>query len=189
MAVERFISHNRALIPVFASSMNVGTLINYSSDTVVKVYKVGYSLNALKSQNANIIAPKLYFVSGIGTFETTIISEIYPYESGSFLNGSIIHGSGGIPVSATPENEIKATSKTLLRRSYFYAVPVYSYPSNIQGFSTKYLSTEANQVIYEHNNSDTQPLTLRQGDGLIIINDVYSQATGYVDNFFEFTTE
>lgn len=189
MAVERFISHNRIYIPYFQQSGNVGTLFNYSPDVIIKVYKIGYSQAVTKSQNANVFQPKLYYVTGLTTFNTNIPSEIQSYESSSRSDRNIIHGSGGMVVTTTPTGSIPAQSTKLLRRSYIQGDDSVVYAIQNQSFTKKLMAIEAYQLIYECSNPDTQPLTLRENEGLVIINDIYTQINGFLNNYFEFTTE
>lgn len=190
MAVERFISHNRIFIPYFQHSANVGTLFNYSPDVIIKVYKIGYSQAVSKSQNSNVFQPKLYYVTGLSTFNAMIPSEIQSYESSSRADGNIIHGSGGMIVSSISATaSIPAQSANLLRRSYIQGDESLVYAIQNQSFTQKFMAIEAYQLIYECANTDTQPLTLRQNEGLVIINDVYTQINGFLNNYFEFTTE
>lgn len=190
METDRIISHNRAFHPVNASAMNVGTLINYSPDVIVKVYKIGFTNIMLKAINGNILLPKIFICTGVGRFDPTIPSDIYNYNSQDLINGNITHGASGMPVVSTnPENKIPCSTSKLFRLLYYYSDEQWLAGYQSIGFYSKYMNQPEYQIVYEHNNSETQPITLRQNEGIFILNNVYTQANSYQDNYFEFTIE
>lgn len=190
METDRIISHNRAFHAVNQSVLNVGTLINYSPTSILKVYKIGFTNIMLKSINGNILFPNIFICRDVGRFEPTIPSDIYNYNSQDKFDSNITHGSSGLPVVLTnPENTIPCSSVTLFRVMYYYSDEQWLAGIQNTGFYSKYMNMPEYQIVYEHNNSETQPITLRQNEGIFILNNVYTQANSYQDNYFEFTIE
>lgn len=189
MATDRIISHNRAFHVINASALNTGSLINYSPDVVLKVYKIGFTNNILKSINTNSYLPKVFICKGVGRYEPVIPSDIYNCNSQDLLNGSIVHGAGGMPVGlANPEDTVNADVKSLFRVLYYTSEePMLNGLQNVSW--NKYMIMPQYNIVYEHNNPETQPITLRQNEGIFILNNFYIQANGYQDNYFEFTIE
>ncbi len=191
MATDRIISHNRTFHNISSSVMNIGTLINYSPDIIVKVYKIGFSNAALKAFNANTLLAKTFICTGVTGFEPSIPSDILHTNSIDKFNGGIAHGSSGMPVVVTnPEDQIPCVTKKLFRAFYYYSEETLSSGwGGTYGLYAKYLMMPEYQLVYECNNSHTQPITLRQNEGIFILNSVYTQSNKYTDTYFEFTIE
>lgn len=190
VATDKIISHNRAFHPVNQSVLNVGTLINYSPSYIIKVHKIGFTNIMLKAINGNTLLPKIFICRGVGRFEPTIPSDIYNYNSQDVFDANIVHGASGLPVVLTnPEYTIPCTSKTLFRLLYYYSDETWLAGFQSSGFYAKYMVMPQYQIAYENNNLNTQPITLRQNEGIFILNNVYTQANSYQDNYFEFTIE
>ena len=191
MASDRFISHNRAYHLVSSSVMNIGTLINYSPDIIVKVYKIGFSNAELKAFNSNTLLANTFICTGVTGFEPTIPSDILQANSNDKFDGAIAHGSSGMPVVLTnPENQIPCVTKKLFRTFYYYSEETLASGwGGTYGLYAKYLMLPNYQLVYECDNSQTQPITLRQNEGIFILNNVYTQSNKYTDTYFEFTIE
>lgn len=171
--------------------MNIGTLINYSPDIIVKVYKIGFSNAALKAFNSNILLANTFICTGVNGFEPSIPSDILHTNSIDKFDGGIAHGSGGMPVVVTnPENKIPCVTKNLFRAFYYYTEETLASGWGVtNGLYAKYLMKPEYQLVYECDNSQTQPITLRQNQGIFILNSVYTQPNKYTDTYFEFTIE
>lgn len=191
MATDRIISHNRSFHSVSSSVMNIGTLINYSPDIIIKVYKIGFSNASLKAFNANTLLANTFICTGVNGFEPVIPSDILFTNSNDKFNGGIAHGSSGMPVVVTnPENQIPCLTKKLFRTFYYYAEETLASGwGGTYGLYSKYLNMPEYQLVYECDNTQTQPITLRQNEGIFILNSVYTQASKYTDTYFEFIIE
>lgn len=192
MATDRFISHNRAFHTVSASVLNIGTLINYSPDAIIKVYKIGFSNANLKGWNPNTLLAQTFICNGVRSFEPTIPSDIYNLNSDDIFDGNIAHGSSGLPVRTitNAELDIPCTTRNLFRNFYYYSDDTLASGwGSSAGLYAKYLLMPQYQLIYECDNNQTQPIILRQNDGIFILNTVYTQANKYTNTYFEFTIE
>lgn len=189
MAAKRFISHNRSFIPFTSTTMSVGVLINYSPTEIIKIYKIGVDVNVMRTINSNDSPINLFYTQGTWNYETLIPSDIHSFELGSILSGNIVHGAGGMKNSTTMIDIIPATIINILRRTAIHVDEPYIHSTTNSSMSSNYLTEESQMILYEHTNSDTQPITLRQNEGIFLINNVNAQVDHYLNNFIEFTIE